>query len=58
MTDMGDIFGATCFYITPIGDEDSELRRHADLFMGSLIEPALDEFKLKVVRADKIAKRG
>ena len=48
----------TCFYISPIGEEDSEDRIHADLFLGSIVEPALEEFKLKVVRADKIGKAG
>jgi hypothetical protein len=47
-----------CFYISPIGDDGSEHRIHSDLFLGSLIEPALEEFKLKVVRADKIGKPG
>ena len=47
-----------CFYISPIGEEDSEHRSHADLFLGSIVEPALEEFKLKVVRADKIGKAG
>ena len=47
-----------CFYISPIGDEDSEHRKHADLFLGSVIEPALEEFGLKVIRADKIGKPG
>lgn len=51
-------FSKTCFYITPIGDEDSEERKHADLFMGSLLEPALDELGLKVVRADSIGEPG
>jgi hypothetical protein len=46
-----------CFYISPIGDEGSEHRTHSDLFLGSLVEPALEEFKLRVVRADKIGKR-
>lgn len=49
---------STCFYISPIGDEESEERRHADLFMGSLIEPALTEFDLNVVRADQIGQAG
>lgn len=44
--------------ISPIGNEDSEQRQHADLFMGSLVEPALDEFGLRLVRADKIAEPG
>ena len=47
-----------CFYISPIGEEASERRQHADLFLGSIVEPALEEFNLKVVRADKIGKPG
>jgi hypothetical protein len=47
-----------CFVITPIGEEGSDERKHADLFLNSLIEPALSEFKLKVVRADKIGAAG
>jgi len=53
-----DGFRNICFYISPIGDESSEHRQHADLFLGSLVEPALEEFGLKVVRADKIGKPG
>lgn len=51
-------FDTACFYITPIGDEGSEQRKHADLFMGALIEPALTEFGLHLVRADKIGEAG
>jgi hypothetical protein len=51
-------FETTCFYITPIGDEDTDQRRHSDLFLGSLVEPALEPFGLKVVRADAIDKPG
>lgn len=47
-----------CFVITAIGEEGSEQRRHADLFLNSLIEPALKEFGLNVVRADKIGAAG
>lgn len=47
-----------CFYISPIGEEGSEHRQHADLFLGSIVEPALEEFGLTVVRADKIGKPG
>jgi hypothetical protein len=47
-----------CFYITPIGAEDSEQRMHSDLFLSYLVEPALSAFKLKVVRADQIGKPG
>ena len=48
----------TCFYITPIGEEASEERRHSDLFLGSIVEPALESFKLSVIRADAIDKPG
>jgi len=48
----------TCFVISPIGEEGSEHRKHADLFLGSLIEPALREFGLNVVRADAIGGAG
>jgi len=48
----------TCFYISPIGENDTEHRNHADLFLGSIVEPALEEFKLSVIRADKIGKAG
>ena len=48
----------TCFYITPIGSDESEERKHSDLFMSSLVQPALDEIGLTVVRADKIGEPG
>jgi len=47
-----------CFYITPIGSEDSVERKHADLFMSSLVQPALEELGLTVVRADHIGEPG
>ncbi len=51
-------FESTCFYITPIGSDDSEQRKHSDLFLGSFVEPAIQSFGLKVVRADQIDKPG
>lgn len=47
-----------CFYISPIGDDDSEIRKHSDVFLSSIVEPALREFGLEVVRADKIGQGG
>jgi hypothetical protein len=47
-----------CFLITPIGGDDSEQRKHADLVFGSLIEPALTELGLRLVRADRISSPG
>ena len=51
-------FETVCFYITPIGSSDSEQRQHADLFFGSIVEPALQSFGLKLIRADSIDKPG
>ncbi|MGV9010224.1 hypothetical protein [Brevundimonas sp.] len=51
-------FETMCFYITPIGDEGSPIREHADLFLGSIVEPAVDSLGLTVVRADKIDRPG
>lgn len=47
-----------CFVVSPIGDEGSEQRKHADLMLGSIIEPALKDLGLKAVRADKISRPG
>lgn len=47
-----------CFVITPIGEPDSDQRKHADLFLSSLIEPALKGFDLEIVRADMIGSPG
>lgn len=58
ITQEAAAFETTCFYITPIGDEGSDARKHSDLFLGSIVEPALSPFNLKVVRADNIAEPG
>lgn len=55
---LAEAYADVCFYVTPIGDEGSEARKHSDLFMGSLVEPALAEFGLRLVRADKIGEAG
>jgi hypothetical protein len=47
-----------CFYITPIGEPESEIRKHADLFLNAIVEPAIEELGLTVVRADHIAQPG
>lgn len=44
----------TCFVISPIGEDDSPTRKHADDVFDLLIEPALDPFHFDVIRADKI----
>jgi hypothetical protein len=51
-------YETTCFYVAPIGAEGSEQRRHSDLMLGSLVEPAMEQFQIKVLRADAIDKPG
>lgn len=51
-------FDKICFYVTAIGDDDSEERKHSDLFLGSIVEPSIEPLGLKVVRADQIAEPG
>jgi hypothetical protein len=55
--DEGD-FEKTCLCITPIGDENSDERQHAGFIMSYIIEPAVKEFDLKVIRADQMGKPG
>jgi len=58
-TPTGDL-KKTCFYITPIGEEESEERNHADLLLGQIVEPAIDALglDLAVVRADRMTQPG
>lgn len=51
-------FETTCFYVTPIGEPGTEYRKHSDLFLESIVEPAVEQFRLTVVRADEIDKPG
>lgn len=50
----------TCFYITPIGEASSDERKHSDLFLSQLVEPALETAQpgMELVRADQIADSG
>ena len=47
-----------CFIISPIGDENSEIRRRADLVFEYVIEPVANECGYKAVRADQISTPG
>ncbi|TWU51508.1 hypothetical protein [Rubripirellula reticaptiva] len=47
-----------CFYITPIGEDGSDARKHSDMMLTHLIQPVANELGLKAVRADKIEKSG
>ena len=47
-----------CFVITPIGDDDSEQRRHANMILKNIIEPVAGELGLIPRRADQIDRAG
>lgn len=47
-----------CFYIVPIGEAETEERKHSDLFLESIVVPAFEKFEYKVIRADNIGKPG
>lgn len=51
-------YETTAFYVSPIGDPDSDIRKHADLFSSSIVEPALEQSKLRLIRADQIESPG
>ncbi len=48
----------SCFVISPIGATDSVERKHADLVLSALIEPALAQLGITAIRADQISKPG
>jgi len=57
-TTQGVDFSKACFIISPIGSEESEERKHANMILKHLIKPVCDELELDVVRADTIDKSG
>ncbi|MCH4092611.1 hypothetical protein [Acetobacter sp.] len=58
MTQEQAAFESTCFYITAIGSTDSDQRKHSNLFLENIVEPAIQTVGLKVIRADQIDKPG
>lgn len=48
----------TCFVISPIGDEDSDVRRRSDQIWSFVIEPAVKPRGYRAVRADRISNPG
>ncbi|MEQ1875655.1 MAG: hypothetical protein ABL958_03350 [Bdellovibrionia bacterium] len=51
-------FEKICFFVAPIGDEGTEVRKHSDMILESFVEEAVRPLDLRVVRADKITKPG
>jgi CheY-like chemotaxis protein len=48
----------TCFFIAPIGQENSEIRRRSDQIFSYVIKPAVEKFGYKVIRGDHIYQPG
>jgi hypothetical protein len=47
-----------CFVISPIGDNDSEIRKRSDKVLKHIICPSVDPLGYEVIRADKISEPG
>jgi hypothetical protein len=47
-----------CFVVTPIGEDDSDQRKHANMVLKSVIEPVVTELGLRALRADQIDRAG
>ena len=47
-----------CFVISPIGEEGSDVRQHADDVFKYIIEPAMKECGIEAVRSDQLDKPG
>jgi nucleoside-triphosphatase THEP1 len=47
-----------CFIISPIGEPESAIRKHADDVFEYLIKPALDECNIDPIRSDHLDKPG
>lgn len=48
----------TCFVICPIGDAGTETRRRSDQVLRHIIEPAVEKYNFKALRADQISEPG
>jgi hypothetical protein len=48
----------TCFVISPIGEEKSEVRKRSDMVLKHIISPAAKEHKLRALRSDHISIPG
>lgn len=43
-----------CFFVSPIGNSDSDIRKQSDKVLKYLLKPVLDKFDIKIIRADEI----
>ena len=55
---MENILMKKCFVISPIGEEGSDIRKHANYVFDYIIKPAMDKCKIAAFRSDHIEKAG
>lgn len=48
----------TCFLISPIGEEGSHARKHADAVFKYIVRPAMEECGIRAVRGDHLDEPG
>lgn len=44
----------TCFIVSPIGEEESEVRKRADQLFKYILSPVCDECEFEIIRVDKL----
>jgi len=54
----GTVKRRRCFIISPIGEEGSAVRAHADDVMEFIIKPALAQYEIEPVRSDQMVESG
>jgi hypothetical protein len=47
-----------CFVISPIGDEGTDIRRHADEVFRHIIKPAMNQCSIEPIRSDQMREPG
>lgn len=47
-----------CFVVCPIGEENTDIRKHSDNVFDCLISPVCNDFGFETIRADRIYKSG
>jgi hypothetical protein len=53
-----EISNIQCFFITPIGDSDSPIRKHADEILNNYLMPIGQELSVQIVRGDSSTQPG
>lgn len=44
----------TCFIVCPIGEDNSDIRKHSDTVLNHIIKPAFDSSEFEIIRVDSL----